>query len=176
METYHWDFLAMFHRDVIGCFILDVPATSLGCTERRHYDVATTSCCRVGPFQREHKKLTVNNNNILVRSTKEIPQIVIPPSLKWNIYQELYKNIAHLEVERSYHLAKSRVYWPNMEKDINFFIDSEWSCLTSKKQHIIPHAPLRAVIFTSPMDIIAIDSLKVNRVAGGCEYILVMIY
>ena len=32
------------------CFIWDVPATSLGRTKRRHYDVFTTSFCRVGKF------------------------------------------------------------------------------------------------------------------------------
>ena len=32
----------------LGVSIWDVPATPLGRTERRHYDVATTSCCRVG--------------------------------------------------------------------------------------------------------------------------------
>ena len=50
METYHWDVLATFHGDVVGCFIWDVTATSLGRTERRRYHVATTSCCRVGLF------------------------------------------------------------------------------------------------------------------------------
>ena len=63
---------------------------------------------------REHNKLKVNSSNILARSTEEIDQIVIPPSLKWLIYQEFHYNIAHLGAERSYHLAKSRVYWPNM--------------------------------------------------------------
>ena len=48
VETYHWDILATFHWEIVGCFIWDVPATSLGHTERRRYDVATMSCCRVG--------------------------------------------------------------------------------------------------------------------------------
>ena len=48
METCHWDVLATFHGDVVVYFIWDVTATSLGRTERRRYDVATTSCCRVG--------------------------------------------------------------------------------------------------------------------------------
>ena len=42
--------LTAFHRDVVGCFIWDVLATSLGSTERRRYDVATTFCCRLGYF------------------------------------------------------------------------------------------------------------------------------
>ena len=48
VKTYHWDVLATFHWDVGGCFIWDLPTTSLGRTERCRYDVATTSCCRVG--------------------------------------------------------------------------------------------------------------------------------
>ena len=48
MKTYHWDVLATFHWDLVGCFIWDVPATLLGCTKRRHYDIATTSHCWVG--------------------------------------------------------------------------------------------------------------------------------
>ena len=48
VETYHWDVLPTFHRDVVGCFIWDVLATSLGRTERRRYDVAKKSCCRLG--------------------------------------------------------------------------------------------------------------------------------
>ena len=83
---------------------------------------------------RERKKLKVNSNKIPLRSTEEIDQIVIPPSLKWLIYQEFHKNIAHLETERSYHLAKSKVYWPSMEKDIKFFIDNECPCLASKQK------------------------------------------
>ena len=50
---------------------------------------------------RERKMLKVKSNNILVRSTEEIDQIVITPSLKWLTYQEFHKNIAHLGAERS---------------------------------------------------------------------------
>ena len=124
---------------------------------------------------RQRKKLKVNSNNILVRSTEEIDQIVIPPSLKWLIYQEFHKNVPHLGAEISYHLARSRVYWPNMEEDIKFFIDNKCPCLASRKQRITAHAPLGTVTSTSPMDIIAIDFLKVDRAAGGYEYILVII-
>ena len=83
---------------------------------------------------RELKKLKVNSLLlfILVQSTEEIDKIVIPPSLKWFIYQEFHKNIAHFGAESSYHLAKSRIYWPNMEKYIKFFIENECPCPVSK--------------------------------------------
>ena len=62
-----------------------------------------------------------------------------------------------------------------MEQDIKFFIDNKCSCLASKKQHITAHAPLGTVTSTSPMDIIAIDFLKVDKAAGGYEYIFIII-
>ena len=121
---------------------------------------------------RKRKKLKVNTNSILVRSTEETDQIV----MKWFIYKEFHKNIAPPGEGRSYDLAKSRVYWPNMEKDIKVFIDNGCPCLASKKKQLItPHAPLGTVTSTSPMDIIAIDFFKVDREAGGYEYILVII-
>ena len=62
-----------------------------------------------------------------------------------------------------------------MEEDIKFFIDNKCPCLASKKQHITPHSPLGTVTSTSLIDIIAIDFLRVDRAAGGYEYILVII-
>ena len=53
VTTYQEDVVKMYHWDVVGCFIWDVPATSLGCTERRRYDSATKSCCRVSSFSWE---------------------------------------------------------------------------------------------------------------------------
>ena len=50
VETWHWDPLATFHRRVVGCFIWDIPATSLGHTERRLYNATATSCCLVGEY------------------------------------------------------------------------------------------------------------------------------
>ena len=48
--------------------------------------------------------------------------------------------------------------------------------ISFKKHHIIPHARLGTATSTSPMATLkAIDFLKVNRAAGGYEYILVII-
>ena len=62
-----------------------------------------------------------------------------------------------------------------MERNTKFFVDNECPCLASKMQHITPHVPLGTLTSTSPMDIIPIDSLKVDRTAGGYEYILFII-
>ena len=70
---------------------------------------------------RERIKLKVISKNILVQSTEKIDQIVIPPSLKWLIYQKCHKNIAHLGAERSYHLAKGQEFTGQTWKKILSF-------------------------------------------------------
>ena len=83
--------------------------------------------------------------------------------------------MAHLGPERTYELAKERVYWLNMKNNIKHFIDNICPCLASRKTHVIPQAPLGTVTANARMDIIAIDFLKVDRAADGYEYILVVI-
>ena len=60
------------------------------------------------------------------------------------------------------------------ENNIRHFIDHKCPCLPSRKAHVIAQAPLETVTANVPMDIIAIDFLKVDRAAGGYEYILVV--
>ena len=64
---------------------------------------------------------------------------------------------------------------PSKVKSLLAKHDNKWPCLASKKQHITAHALLGTATSTSPMDIIAIGFLKVDRAAGGYEYILVII-
>ena len=59
--TYYWD--------VIGCFVWDVPATSLGRTERRCCDVTTMCFCWVGLVL--HTQWLKN-----FQSGKELPQCI----------------------------------------------------------------------------------------------------
>ena len=62
-----------------------------------------------------------------------------------------------------------------MENDIQHFIDHKCPCPASTKTHVIPQAPLGTVTANSPVNIIAIDFMKVDRAAGDYEYMLVVI-
>ena len=59
--TSSWDVVTTFHRGFVGCFIWDVPATSLRRTERRFYDVATTFCCRVRKFHNQSVVISIRH-------------------------------------------------------------------------------------------------------------------
>ena len=124
---------------------------------------------------RERAKLKVTDKNLLVRSTNDVNQIVLPSSLRWIVFQELHENMAHLGADRVYHLAKERVYWPNMEREIKEYITTECQCMSRKRPRVIQHAPLGTITSSAPMDIIAFDFLKVDRCSGRYEYILVIV-
>jgi len=124
---------------------------------------------------KERKKLSINEYDVLVRKTADTEQIVLPSSLRGLVYQELHQEMGHLGAERTYQLAKERVYWPKMEADIKEFISTKCQCLLSKKPRIIPYAPLGTVTHAGPMDIVSIDFLKVDKSSGGFEYILVIV-
>ena len=124
---------------------------------------------------RERSKLSITDEDILVRSTLDNKQIVLPSSRHHLFFQELHANMAHLGADRVYHLAKERVYWPNMEKDIKKFINTKCQSLLQKKPHHVPRAPLGTITSSAPMNLIAIDFLKVDKCSGGYEYILVIV-
>ena len=124
---------------------------------------------------RERNKLSITDKDILVRSTQDNKQIVLPSSHHHLIFQELHVNMAHLRADRVYQLAKERVYWPNMEKDIKEFITTRCQCLSQKTPHHVPYAPLGTITSSAPMSLIAIDFLKVDRCSGGYEYIIVIV-
>ena len=59
---------------------------------------------------REKEKLLVSNKAVIIRRTAKADQIVIPPSLRDLVYQELHENMVRLGKERVYQLAKERFY------------------------------------------------------------------
>lgn len=74
-----------------------------------------------------------------------------------------------------YHLARDRVYWPNIEKDIKGLINTRYHRFSQKKPRHVPYAPLRITTSSAPMNIIATDFLKVDKCSGGYEYISVIV-
>ena len=123
---------------------------------------------------REKEKLLVNSKGVLIKRTVKVDQIIIPPSLKNLVYQELHEKMRHLGGERVYQPAKDRFYWPGMEKDIKDYIKNKCTCLNQRKPHVLPQAPLGTVKSSVPMDIVVTDFLKLDKCSGGYEYMLVI--
>lgn len=124
---------------------------------------------------RHWTKLYIDQCKILHRQCADSTQLVLPSQYHTLVYKELHQDMGHLGAERVVDLARQRVFWPNMERDITEFISRSCSCLKQKKPHKETRTPLQPITTTAPFEIISIDYLHLERSVGGYEYILVVV-
>ena len=85
--------------------------------------------------------------------------------------------MGHLGADRTlqFLLIKDKFYWPKMGQDIRYFISNICPCVRQKKRNIQPAAPLVPISSSSsPLEIIGIDFLHLEKSSGRCEYILLL--
>ena len=69
------------------------------------------------------------HNDILVRETKEYSQTVLPNSLRNIVYNELHKKMGNLGTDKVFGLARRRLYWPRMYRDIELYMTKQCQCI-----------------------------------------------
>ena len=114
---------------------------------------------------REKRKLYLDDKGILRRKTKEFDQIVLPLKHRQMIFQTLHTDMGHLGSERVLKLARQRAYWPKMQSDIEEFTQKRCRCLAQRKARQQAVAPLVSIPSSSPMELVAIDFLHLEKVA-----------
>ena len=119
------------------------------------------------------KKLSIENN-VLIRRTVNYKQIVLPSRFHSLVYSELHVKLAHLGSERVLELARARFYWPQMKRDIDFFIKKRCRCVISKCPTLPDRAPLIPIESTYPFEMVSIDYMHLDKCKGGFEYVLVL--
>ena len=115
-------------------------------------------------------KQLVIEDGVLYRQTLNYKQIVLPKSLRSLVYKELHDKMGHLGSDRVVDLARERVYWPNMQVDISYYINEECKCLKQKVPHVKMDAPMLSLTSTSPGDLVAIDLVHLETAIGCYEY------
>ena len=100
--------------------------------------------------------------------------MALPSKFKQKVYDELHCKMGHLGSERVIVLARERVYWPGMAREITEFITKRCTCLKDKKPNIHRRAPLKPIITSCPFELVSIDYVHLERSQGGHEYILVI--
>ena len=126
---------------------------------------------------RQRKKLVIDKNGILRRRNgmNGEMQVVLPVSMRKLVYKHLHVDMGHLGSERVLEMARKRVYWPKMEEDVNNFIHKKCACLLEKRPHQQLKAPLQSIYTSTPMELITIDFLKLEKGSGGNEYVLLIV-
>ena len=102
-------------------------------------------------------------------------QIVLPPSMRHIVYEQLHVQLGHLGSERVLDLARQRVYWPRMQEDIDEFIHKKCPCLMQKRPRIMNKAPLQSIVTTAPLELVTVDFIQLEEGRGGKKYILVIV-
>ena len=90
------------------------------------------------------------------------------------VCKELHMNMRHLGVDRTLQFIKDRFYWPKMEEDIRYFISNICPCVRQKKPNIQVTAPLVPISSSSPLEIIGIDFLHLEKSSGGFKFFILL--
>ena len=124
----------------------------------------------------QRRRLELDEDGILWRRSGNLVQLVLPESQKPLIYDHLHKQLGHLGVDKVFQLARKRVYWPKMYTDIEEFIQNKCRCLMQRRPpHQHRKAPLQSILTSSPMELVAIDFVHLEKSSGNHEYLLVII-
>ena len=83
--------------------------------------------------------------------------------------------MGHLGAERTFQLARKRVYWPRMFSEIEDFVRRKCRCVVQKKTRVQHAAPLQSIHTSSPMELVAIDFLHLDKSSSGHEYVLLIV-
>ena len=123
---------------------------------------------------RYHEHLSINEQGILIKTTKSATQIVLPQLYHRMVYRELHEKMGHLGHDRVIELSRRRFYWPGMAADVNLFITRKCKCIKDKRPNIEQRAPLEQITTTAPMQMLSVDYLHLDKSKGGYEYLLVI--
>ena len=83
--------------------------------------------------------------------------------------------MGHLGADRVVDLARSRFYWPYMQREIEYFIAKKYRCIQQKKPQIPTRAPMESIETTAPFEMVSIDFLHLEKSQRGFEYILLIV-
>ena len=126
---------------------------------------------------RQFSKLKLRPDGILIRvPSNDMPeQIVLPRKFRPLVLRELHDKMGHLGTERVFDLTRRRFYWPRMYTEIDYYVTPQCKCLKNRRPQQPVRAPLESVFSSSPMELISIDFLHLERSVGGYGCILVVV-
>ena len=116
-------------------------------------------------------------DGIMYRNTtvngEKVDQLVLPTALIDTVFKAYHDDLGHQGRDRTTSLIRRRFYWPGITEDIKKRVNLCERCVRRKT------APTRAtelvnITSTTPMELVCIDFLSLEKSKGGYENILVI--
>ena len=124
---------------------------------------------------RELHNLELSSDKILYRKGDENNQVILPSRLKPLVFKELHVDMGHVRYDQTLELLKEHFFWPKMYDDVTHFVTRICKCIKGKSPNTLPQAPLKTITSSSPMELIGLDFLHLDKCTGGFQYLLVSV-
>ena len=106
--------------------------------------------------------------------SEEVQQIVLPKNLQNKILKSIHDDSGHQGLERTLELLQSRVFWPNMFKEVDTYLLNCECCQALKGNYAGPKTQLGSLSTKQPLELLHIDFTKADPSKSGKENILVL--
>ncbi|KAK3727208.1 hypothetical protein QZH41_007713 [Actinostola sp. cb2023] len=85
----------------------------------------------------------------------------------------LHNDHGHFGIDKTLELFRERFYWPGMSSDVSSYVRNCERCIKRKAANP-PRAPMVPMLSSTPMELLTMDFLSLERGKGGYENILVV--
>ena len=104
----------------------------------------------------------------------EIFQYLLPDCLRSQILEGAHDGWGHQGVTKTFSILRRRVYWPRMASSVHSYISRCSRCVVAKSSQPRTRTPMRHLIAFRPLEVVAIDFVKVDKGYGGFEDVLII--
>lgn len=78
-------------------------------------------------------KIYVDEDGVLHSRTSHQEQLVVSKAYHLLVFKEVHQDMGHLGVERMLDLIQEKFYWPQLHKEVEYFVSNVCKCLKKKK-------------------------------------------
>ena len=103
----------------------------------------------------------------------EVFQILLPQCLREKVFQSVHDGHGHQGVDRTLQLARDRVYWPGMSKDVETWCRNCGRCVLAKEGPRV-RAYRGSLQASRPNELLALDFTVLEPASDGRENVLVL--
>ena len=117
-------------------------------------------------------------DGVLYRVTRqegiEVKQLLLPHSLTDTVLKGLHDKAGHQGVERTLALVRMRCFWIGLREDVEKYVKNCERCMLAKEHFPKVKPKFASLLAKRPLEILAIDFLKLDKASDGRENVLTM--